>query len=277
MEAQVFFEEPSRLFVNVGVKGSGKTHLALAYIWESMQRNRFEHYYLCIPAFSSEMSNAYHWLRGCKNVTYCDTYSEQFVEMVVHRQNQFIMKKARAKNQQEVDTLDMQHKRVFLFLDDASGFAKDLSSSPIFRQLITTTRHAKITVMLCVHAIKNILTPVVRANVDHLIIGQLTNSKMLDGIYEEFISLTGVHANSAAFKKWFTENVKDYNMLLISLKHSIIGNTKTLPMIKRFNTALESKKDPLITNKAQWPTKYQQRASVKQSSILDRMNDSDDE
>ena len=250
----IFFEKTSRVFVSVGMKGSGKTHLALAYIWEAMRRNEFDHYFLCIPAFSSEQNASYHWLRGFpKLVTVAENYHPDFIQLAIDRQKPWLRKKEEARSQAELDAVVIP--KIFFFLDDATSFGHELSLTPIFTQLVTKTRHYNITLILCVHTLRSILTPAIRANMDHMIMGAISNQKVLQGIYEEMLATIGGFDNFKHFEAWFGANVrqsKTHNMLLASLRSNFFMNTNDIRFIDAFNKAIASGKDKLIANPQQW-------------------------
>ena len=167
MENTILKMVDDRFIVSIGGKGSGKTTLMLNYIKKNY--HLYDMIYLFLPAFGNEADNAYKFLESYPNIfIQTGLLTNTFINFVHDScQNGY---------------------RTFFGIDDATGYGDYISQSDTLRQMVTTTRHIKCTIWMCMHASKKILAPAFRSNIDYLFIHHLSNQKLTEDIYDEFFS-----------------------------------------------------------------------------------------
>ena len=195
-----------RINLVCGGKGSGKTHFLTQFIKYSMSQKRFSKYYLLLPSFKNEADGAYEFLKVFSNVVIFTTYSPKIIEMI---------------------TDDKTPGSKLFALDDSTNFSSNFKQDPKFIGLITTSRHKKVTMMLIVHSLKAILTPAVRSNVDFLFLYRITNQRLLQDVYEEFLSgVTRQFKNKHEFLEFYIQNINDVKYSGLFLPMIPIGENK---------------------------------------------------
>ena len=167
MEKTINEMKDDRFIVSIGGKGSGKSSLLLSFIKQNY--HLYDMIFLFLPAFGNETDNKYAFMNDYPNI---------FIQTGLLT-NTFI---------NFVHSACQGTYRVFFGIDDATGYGDIISSSDILRQMITTTRHIKCTIWMCIHASKKILAPAFRSNIDYLFIHHLSNQKLTDDLYDEFFS-----------------------------------------------------------------------------------------
>lgn len=207
IERDFLGDNTCRVTVSVGTKGSGKTHLMLAYVKFALRTRRFDSLHLVLPSFSNEEDDSYKWLTEHNNVYIYTQYSPVVTERVI---------KAATANAKA-------GKQTFFALDDATHNGVDLSIDHEFLELITTSRHKKVSVWLIFHSLRAVINPVIRANIDYMFIFRISNNRLLTALYEEYFSMFKEFASKPReFSAWYVANVleKEYGCLFLStLKH----------------------------------------------------------
>ena len=219
LESDYFAESMKYDRINLvcGGKGSGKTHFLTQYIKYSMSQKRFSKYYLLLPSFLNEADSAYEFLKVFSNVVIFTTDSPKIIEMI---------------------TNDKTPGSKLFALDDSTNFSSNFKEDKQFIKLVTTRRHAKITMMLIVHSLKATITPAVRNNVDFLFLYRITNQNLLQGVYEEFLSgVTRQFKNKHEFLEFYINNINDVKYSALFLPMIPIGETKVHfdPTVKDWN------------------------------------------
>ena len=77
-----------------------------------------------------------------------------------------------------------------------------------FVSLLSVARHKRLSVCLCYHSLSSghTLSPFLRQNVTHTLIFRVTNEKLLEGVYEELISMTGHFQRFREFKQVYNQH-----------------------------------------------------------------------
>ena len=152
-----------RLSVFCGSQGSGKTHLMLSFVKMGMKYNLYQTYIFISPTIDIEKDKQYTFLRKQRNVVLYDSWDDS------------ILNKIKGKS--------------IIVIDDATSIMLGQRFNPSFIKTATTLRHLNLTMFLGVHALKYILLPALRQNINFLFVGKYTNANMLTNIYEEFLSI----------------------------------------------------------------------------------------
>jgi hypothetical protein len=154
--------------LNVGCKGSGKTHIVLQFLKWAYHNQIYEKYFFVLPSYSFEQKNSYDFITEMKkekmnNVFIFTKFSQAHLEKLVYDQS------------------NSNNERCFFFIDDSTGHV-DLNSN-LFKKIFTTARHIKISLWVCAHALKKILTPVIRANCDFVFMFNIDEESVRESIF----------------------------------------------------------------------------------------------
>ncbi len=219
--------DSNRICCMVGAKGSSKTYTMLNLIKFYLLQNRFKTYHLILPAYKNDNDQEqYEFLKHTDKkakILIYTKYSPLVLENIINKSDK--------KNQQLV------------VIDDGTQYGNMLNEST-FTELITTSRHLKITLFFITHSMKSVMTPKVRANIDYLFIYRITNDKLLRGsVYEEFFSMLPDFKDYNEFKHFYYNKIlKDkYNGLFLDvIDNKYCDNIKywavnTVDLDSRFN------------------------------------------
>lgn len=239
--AEVFDSDTCRCFFAVGTKGSGKTACCLAYVYKSLMEDKYDEYYLYLPSFSREQKKSYHWLIKYKNVHIVEEYCSNLSDYVLERSGS---RHPRAKDEKKREEM----KRIFYFLDDITAVGRDATFTD--NSLITImmeSRHRNIDLWINAHTLKYIISPAVRANMDRLFIMKITNSKLVEDMYDAYFSMTKDFPNFKMFREFYIREVleKEYNGICLDALTQKYCFTKDLPMITKFFRDLDANVDAL--------------------------------
>jgi hypothetical protein len=218
-----FLEEMNnhRVMLVCGAKGGGKSFFVVSFLNYALQNNVYEEYYLVIPAYKNEAHGQYKFLKDQekkKNVFIFNKYSPEVSEYVWNK-------------------VESGKKSCLFLIEDSTGFLNSHSSSkdPKLKLITTTTRHIKCGLILVSHATKSILTPVIRANCDFLLLFKITNRNVSESIYEEY-SLLMPYEDDKEFTHEFTEKINKikYNGMFMNF----ITNEMTMNYLEDFENLL---------------------------------------
>lgn len=203
-ESEINFlkDNQERILGIVGCKGSGKTHTILKLLEFYMNSNihNYSEHHLILPSYLNENDkDQYNFLKNRKDVYIYTKYSP------------LVLKKIYVEQLKE----SVNGKKIVLVIDDSSQYGQDLSTDKNFISIMTMSRHLKIKLIIAVHTLKKILCPVIRMNLDGLMIFKITNNKLLNDAYDEFFSMYGDFKNYQDFKKFYFDNV-------FCIKHNFI-------------------------------------------------------
>lgn len=213
-----------RIIGIIGSKNSGKTYTLLNMIKFCMLTNVYKMYYLILPNFKSDQhQEMYEFMNNLKKdikVKIYSSYSPLIVESIMD-------------DQEKLHIIDKKLGRkptpCFFAIDDATASSTDISSDELFIKFVMESRHLRIYVALVVHCIKKVLSTKIRANIDYIMFYKITNSKLLESFYDEFLSLFPDYEKFKEFKKAYFENIltKKYNgMFVNTIDMSFCANIK---------------------------------------------------
>ena len=175
-----------RMILSIGKKNSGKSFLMMAYLKYVLYHEIYEAIHFVCPIYNGEQNNSYDFLKTQKHVLIYPHYSEAVSKIV---------DKSR------------KTKRTLFMIDDATSELLH-NNDNMFLHLITTTRHHKgLTLWANVHSCKRILSPAVRQNVDNMFIYHIPNIKLLNDIYDEYLSL--LFDNFKEFKQFYLQTLNE--------------------------------------------------------------------
>ena len=160
-------QENGRFILSVGCKGAGKSYVMMSFLKFALYHEMFEFYHFVCPVYDGEQSGSYDFLKTQKHVQIYKSYSE--------------------KVSKEVDKSRKKGKTLFL-IDDGTGQLIN-NFDQTFLTIISTTRHFHgCCVWACVHAMKAVLKPCIRYNVDFLLMYQCSSQGLIEDLFEIFLS-----------------------------------------------------------------------------------------
>lgn len=209
--AQVFQESAmkNRLILSIGTKGSGKTFLMLKFLKHCFDRKLYKRYVLVLPAFKFEQNDSYSFIDPKDpDVFVFDGYHEN-----ISSQLMTIQKKGKGRM------------KTLFILDDASG-ENIWKLDPSLQRLITVIRHLDITLWLIVHAATGVLSPFLRAQCDILLLSKMTNHKLLESIWEEYLSITSKYKGREGHRSWIDDFIQlmdePFKVIFIDMRNGLI-------------------------------------------------------
>lgn len=190
------FQDPTQspCLLCLGQKGGGKSFRTMTLLMWLIRNNIFDQYFLVLPTFHYEASNSYAWLKPFQDRVFITK------EYTPEMSQAFLARKDETVPPHEIP-------RTFLWLDDV-GMNESFRMDRSFVGLLSVARHKRLSVCLCYHSLTsgNTLSPFLRQNVTHTLLFRVTNEKLLEGIYEELISMTGHFQRFREFKELYNEH-----------------------------------------------------------------------
>jgi hypothetical protein len=104
---------------------------------------------------------------------------------------------------------EKKRKNTLFVIDDSSGetiFNLDNS----MQKFITVIRHLRCSLWLIAHATTGILACFLRSNIDILLLGKISNRRLLENIWEEYLSLHNSENNNYIGRDGYKQFLKDY-------------------------------------------------------------------
>jgi len=211
-ELEFLKDDQSRIICFVGAKGTSKTYTVLHLIKFWMKVKKFKTYHLVLPSFKNDHDQEqYEFIRKSKEKTIIYTkYSPLVVNKVLSEK----------KNPKEA---------TLFVIDDATASGNDISTDPVFIKCVMESRHLNIQIIIIIHSLKKVLQPAIRANLDYLFLFKITNNKLLESFYEEFLSLFPDFVNYKEFKNIYYQKVLKgkYNAVFLNcLTHEYCYNVR---------------------------------------------------
>lgn len=191
-----------RVILALGMKGSGKTFLLLNFIKLAFKLDLYDDYHLILPSYKFEQKDSYKFIKETKNkhITVYNKYHE-----IISKK---LMKKIDPK------------KRVLLAIDDATS---QLSMVPdeFMKDILTLTRHARITIYICAHVARREVGSMLRSTVDYVFFYRVPSDQMVEKIWCEWFSrFPEFRKNLDGFSQFIHENIDKvkHNGLAVDLR-----------------------------------------------------------
>jgi len=219
---KVFIEDNyqnGRFIVLAAQTGGGKTYWALSFVKMAYKYGIYDKYIFVSPTIFKERDKQYDFLQELKDF---ELY-EQFTPNIIAYIEKEVVKS-----------------RILLVLDDASAELMGNKNSKNLLSLVSTVRHGfSVTFIAIVHSLKNILAPHCRNIISYLFIGKYSNAKIINQIWEEFLSMSIKKYNE--FETLYDNAMKEkQNMILIDLRQSIVDyNVKSWVLLEYHNLELK--------------------------------------
>lgn len=193
----------------LGVKGSGKTTFIinlLKFILANRSNTVYTCFCLVIPNLKTDQnySNEYRFLEKLPNVYIYNEYNLYSLNHIEHLHN--------------------KGERIFWVIDDAtSSFQKSFGDKKFafLNKIVTESRHVKICMFIIAHTLAKAFSPLVRTLCDFIFVYRINNSKLLEYIYYEFVSLNERYIDNR--KLFFS----DYSKLMKKKYSCMFINNRT--------------------------------------------------
>ena len=188
----------------LGQKGSGKTHFCLKLIHRLLKESNFKKFHICSPIARFEQNDSYAFL----NKWAPDKAGEFPTDKRVYIYPKFkdsLLAAIMARDMRK-DPSDL-----LLWIDDASaGDSRALSQSRYLGDLVSTSRHRRVALILCNHSTTavsggaqvGVLGPFTRQQASYVALMRVGNSKLLESFWEEFQSLVECRDDETEHQKW---------------------------------------------------------------------------
>jgi hypothetical protein len=203
-----------RVVMSIGSKHSGKSFLMLKFLKYAFKNNLYDRYILVLPSYMIEENDSYKFINGhAKHIFIFDEYSENICSDLMKTQKQ-------------------KSQKTLFIVDDASSEGL-YNIDEHMKKLITSIRHFNTTLWLLAHGSSNIMSPFLRQNVDAILISKITSRRLLEAIYEEYISLHQDYHEKNGLRKF----IDDYINLQQSGKYKVMYlNTRNHIMDTKVDT-----------------------------------------
>lgn len=177
----------NRNIITIGSINSGKSHMALSYLFYALTNNLYEQYHLILPQYKTEENGSYNFIKQFKEKCFIyNTYDDLIVE--------------------HVD--DLRYKEnIFLLIDDSTG-KLSFAQEPLIR-LFSTCRHGKGCTTWCITHASKIAKKTLRSLTTYTFITNILSEKVLEDIYEDFLSLYYIKKG-----KKYQDFLADYNNMI---------------------------------------------------------------
>jgi hypothetical protein len=203
----------NRVILSLGTKGSGKTYLMLNFLKYCLQNKIYEAYVLVFPAYGFEQKDSYGFLKEIEKEPYIyifEGYDEYISAQLLEKQ----------------ENVKKREKTLYV-IDDSSG-EQVWNIDPYLKKIITVVRHLDISLWMLCHATSKILAPFLRANTDILLLSRITSYKLLENLYDEFVSLIEQYMGNDGRKRFYNDIIqmhkeKEYQVLYLDLREDIIN------------------------------------------------------
>jgi hypothetical protein len=199
----------NRIILSLGTKGSGKTYLMLQFLRYCFKNELYEHYILCLPAFTIEQNDSYGFINEKDPNIYIFEGYDEFItaELIKQQENK------------------KKQKKTLFVIDDASG-EMIWNIDPFMRKLITSVRHYNVSLWFLAHATSKIISPFFRANLDIMLLSRVTSFKLLENIYDEYLSLTREYESRDGKKEFVTDFIRsckeEFFVYYIDLRENVL-------------------------------------------------------
>ena len=200
-EEEFLNDNECRVTLSMGCKGSFKTTMMLNYI--KCMYNKYFEFHLILPCYRyASNGEQYKFLQDLPNVFIYDKFDE-LVTMKIYKIAQ-----------------KYKDKKIFFAIDDGTSAGKDMMKDETLLEIITTSRHLKLNLWMCLHAAKRVMSTAIRANVDYLFVHKIQNSLIFECIYEEYVSMKLGRKNIDQFRNLYNKN--EIKLVLIDNVHDLI-------------------------------------------------------
>lgn len=187
-------EKSTPAVVAIGGRGSGKSFLTNKMIRAAMAAGAIDKLFGVIPVHRHEASGSYAWfsLPEFKDrIFVSEAYSPSLTQQLLDRE------------------ITDKSSRLCYWIDDLAAADSEIFwKDPAFSKLLVVSRHKKTAIVLCNHSVSSghTLPGMVRQNVSHIILLRVSNRRLLEGAFEEWLSLHPTfQGNFKFFLKTFTD------------------------------------------------------------------------
>lgn len=185
----------SCVMIAIGQKGSGKSFTCLKLLRHALENGYVDKAFLIAPTARFEAADSYAWCDP-KRVYIITTYSPALIFQLLHRRD----------NGEDCS-------RVALFIDDmAAGDGQTLGQDQNFAALMAIARHVRLGLLLMAHHSctgAHVLSPIIRQLATHCLLTRISSRKLVESVYDEWVSLSPAWSNFREFAAWFTQITRE--------------------------------------------------------------------
>lgn len=178
----------------VGARGSGKSFMANKMLRAALSCNAIDVLFACVPVYNYEASGSYRWfsLPEFKDrIFVSEAYSPSLTQKLLDR------------------PITDDSKRIAYWIDDlAASDGEVFWADKNYQKLLVISRHKKTCLVLCNHSVASghQIPAFVRQQISHIFLLRVSNRKLLESAFIEFMSLhPAFQGNFQFFLRVFTE------------------------------------------------------------------------
>mgnify|MGYP002132285920 CR=1 FL=1 len=163
--------------VLVGTRGSGKSFFSIKMIRGALENGAIDKLFAVVPTLKFEASGSYAWFNDPQyagRIFVQEAYSPTLTLQLLNRK------------------IEEKSSRICYWIDDlAAADGEVFWADKAFAKLLVVSRHLRTCVVLCNHSVASghQLPAFVRQNISHLVLMRVSNRKLLETAYIEFLSL----------------------------------------------------------------------------------------
>lgn len=176
--------------VLVGARGSGKSYFANKMVRAALLNGAIDKLFAVVPTLKFEASGSYAWFDDPQfkgKIFALEAYSPSLTLQLLNRK------------------IEEKSSRVALWVDDlAAADGEVFWADRNFAKLLVVSRHLRTCIVLCNHSVASgsTLPCFIRQNISHLVLMRVSNRKLLETAFIEFLSL---HKGFKNFKHFLAE------------------------------------------------------------------------
>ena len=157
--------DTDRFVVIVGQQNSGKSYFIVSYINMAIKYKLYDEIHFVAPTIHVERHGSYDFMKSNK---------------IFHLYSSF--------NDEIIDKLKDNNRRQLLICDDATSYLIENRYNSRLVELVTCVRHYRTTLFCLIHSLSYVLFPTLRANINHLFIGNFMDDSLVEKVWRNFLS-----------------------------------------------------------------------------------------
>lgn len=208
-EMEYIQQEQAFFTIMCGIKGSSKTYTTL---------NLMKYYYL------TGRYNVIHFISPCYKIDNDQNQYEWMKHLDKNKIKIYVYNKYSPLITEQILKMHSDKKdKVLFIIDDSTSAGKEISMDEGFLYFITTSRHLGISGILICHNLKKVLSPSIRSMTDFFFLFRVINSKLLEGFYEEYLSVFPRWRNYKEFKDEYFQKILNtkYSGFFLDTRESV--------------------------------------------------------
>lgn len=236
-----------------GVRKSGKTYWVLSLVNAALRGGWYDIIYVCAPAIVSEMDGAYGFMCSRDECVIIPEFYDGLADVILKERQEAMRPVEKARTEEERARIFAKCPRALVIFDDATDYARKLTTSAAYTSLQIKTRHLKTTIVCITHGLRGVMGTIARSNTDYIALGNQIDGRSLEAFYDEYLKMIPAAAGGGArwpklidFMAEFLANVRQGRLLLCDLPGRTVMYTDEQPEVAALTRALADPKDSIM-------------------------------